>query len=370
MGFLSARYYNFRNIKNCALNLEAPEVFLIGENGQGKTNFIESIYLLCFGASFRTKLDKRLINNQEEQSAVQGTFSGVGEPRREIAVQISRNGKKEIRVDSKLIQDRKDLIENIPCIVFSHQDMDFITGSPEKRRRFFNQTLSLFDPFFIDLMRRYRRILKARNVLLKDKKLNLLETFNQNLAQIGLQIQEKREKIATDFNHTFVPVFQSISEPNGNIRIVYKPSWRRDASVTEIVSHLEKHMEQDLRFETSTSGPHRDNFMIHQDGKDFVHIASTGQIRLSSLILKVAQARFFSSKTGRLPILLLDDVLLELDLHRRENFLKTLPFYVQAFFTFLPDEPFLKYCGKNTLIYNVKGGEFIYTGKADHEKSG
>jgi len=93
-------------------------------------------------------------------------------------------------------------------------------------------------------------------------------------------------------------------------------------------------------------------------GKDFSHVASTGQIRLCSLILRVAQANFFSSKTGKQPVLLLDDVLLELDSSKREKFIKELPSVEQAFYTFLPDEQFRKYCSADTLVYRVVGGEF------------
>lgn len=362
MGFILTKYYNFRNLKDSELKLNAPEVFLIGENGQGKTNFIESIYVLCFGASFRSRHDQRMIHNQEELSVIRGDFTGKDELRKEVSVKIDRKGGKEIRVDSKIVRDRKDIIQNIPCIVFSHQDMEFIIGPPEKRRRFLNQTLSLSDPLFINLLRSYKKLLKSRNILLKERKLNLIETFNQNLVKIGLKIQERREKIVEAFNCTFIPLFKSISGLKGEIKIVYKPSWKKGSSEKEIISYLENRIRKDLSFETTTSGPHRDNLIMLHDGKSFADLASTGQIRMVSLILRVAQSQFFSKRTGRKPILLLDDVLLELDSVRRESFLKALPDYEQAFFTFLPDEKFLKYRGKQTLMYTVNKGEFIRIG--------
>ena len=143
------------------MDVEAPEVFLVGENGQGKTNFIESIYLLCYGASFRTRRDARLITVGQEAAQVQARFQNRGGIDRDVAVKIFRQGKKVIRVDRRLITDRMDLIENIPCILFAHQDFSFITGPPEMGRRFFNQTLSLFDPLFIGLLRNYRKLLNT-----------------------------------------------------------------------------------------------------------------------------------------------------------------------------------------------------------------
>ncbi len=361
MGFISTRYFNYRNIQNCELNLNAPQVLLIGENGQGKTNFIESIYVICFGASFRTNNVQRMIKKNEEKSALKGIFSGKNELQREVLITMSRGGKKEIRVDKKIIRDRKELIENIPCIVFSHQDMDIITGLPEMRRRFFNQTLSLYDYLFIDLMRRYRKILKQRNILLKEKKYNLFPAFNQNLAHVGLQIQNKRSNIVEEFNNTFISLFQEISELHGEFNIIYRPSWKHGATEDEVVNYLESQQRKDLRFETTTSGPHRDNFIITKDGSVFAYIASTGQIRMVSLILKIAQSQFYSAKSGRAPILLLDDVMLELDARRRENFIRFLPQYEQAFFTFLPGEKFFGSRDDNSLVYSIKNGEFILT---------
>ena len=136
------------------------------------------------------------------------------------------------------------------------------------------------------------------------------------------------------------------------------------ATVEEVVELMHRREKRDLSLETTTSGPHRDRFVLMHPGGEFAHVASTGQIRLCSLILRVAQANFYSGKTGKQPVLLLDDVLLELDSSKRERFIRELPSFEQAFFTFLPDEPFRRYSGVDTLIYRVVDGEF------EREKSG
>ena len=129
-------------------------------------------------------------------------------------------------------------------------------------------------------------------------------------------------------------------------------------SSEDVLGFMAERENRDFTFETTTTGPHRDRFILLHNGKEFAHIASTGQIRLCSLILRVAQARFFSGKTGKRPVLLLDDVLLELDSNKRERFIVELPEFEQAFFTFLPDEQFRKYSGDDTLIYRVVDGDF------------
>jgi DNA replication and repair protein RecF len=358
MAFISVAYQDFRNIRKTTLDIDAPMVYLVGENGQGKTNFIESIYILCYGASFRTRKDARLITLGQEAAYIRGRSRKAEGIDRDIAVKIIKNGKKEIRVDGRLINDRMDLIENVPCIVFAHQDLLFITGSPEMGRRFFNQTLSLFDPLFVGLLRGYRKLLKSRNILLKESNRTLLPAYTRNLVEIGLQIQRRRERIIEEFNSTFSLLFAGISGLKGETTIRYRSSWPEGMSNEEVMKFMAKRENRDFTFETTTTGPHRDRFILMYDGKEYSHIASTGQIRLCSLILRVAQARFFSGKTGKQPVLLLDDVLLELDAHKRERFIEELPEFEQAFFTFLPDEQFRKYSGDDTMIYRVAGGEF------------
>ena len=358
MGFRSVGFQHFRNLKDGEVPLEAPEVFLVGENGQGKTNFLESIYLLCFGASFRTPVDARLIRHGQDQATVRGRFGSEEGPEREVAVQLERLGQKQIRADGKAVQDRAQLIENIPCILFSHQDLETITGAPEMRRRFFNQVQSLFDPLFISLLRSYRRALRARNLFLREGNRALVSAGSQSLIELGLRIQERRTAIVEEFNHTLSPLFQRVSGLEEEVRIRYRPSWGEGASAEKVMEQLEGQLEQDLALAATTSGPHRDRFLLLQGQREFTHLASTGQVRLGSLLLRVAQARFYLAKTGRRPVLLLDDVLLELDAGRRARFLAEIPAYEQVFFTFLPEEQFLGLRRAQTLIYRVEDGGF------------
>jgi DNA replication and repair protein RecF len=359
MGFLSSAYRSFRNLKDAEVDLEAPEVFLFGDNGQGKTNFIESLYLLCFGSSFRTRKDALLIRNGEESAMVRGRLQSDLSPARRVAVSLARDGKKEIRSDARVIHDRSELIESAPCIVFSHQDLEFVSGPPEMGRRFFNQTQSLFDPLLIDLLRSYRKILRSRNVLLKEHNTELLKAFDRNLAETGHRIQSRREAIVEEFNRTFGPLYARVSGHSAATAISYRPSWKPGSDVAAILGQLARTLQRDRSFETTTTGPHRDRFVVTQDGRQFAPLASTGQVRLASLVLRVAQANFVAGKTGRRPILLLDDVLLELDAGRRDRFLGALPAYDQAFFTFLPDEQFLAYRSPDTRMYRVTAGELV-----------
>jgi len=357
MGFTSIRVFNFRNLKNGRIILDAPEIFLIGENGQGKTNYIEALYLLCFGSSFRTKRDKIMINNSKDIAMVQGTVCTEQDGNMEITIKIARSGKKEIKINSKLIKDRKEIIKNIPCIVFSHSDMEFVIGSPNKRRWFFNQTLSLFNTMFIDLLRNYKKCLKQRNAILREKRLDLLDVYNKKLVKYGMEIQNRRKNTVKLFNQVFTEVYKKVSGINKDLKIIYKPSWLNNTTEEEVIGILEKNYSIDMNLGITTTGPHRDIFLYYLEGKNFAKFASTGQVRLISVILRIAQAQFFFKLTKKRPVLLVDDVLLEIDLKRRQSFIKNLPEYEQAFFTFLPDEAFLKYKMKNTILYTLRNGD-------------
>lgn len=363
MGFLSVYPHHFRNLSSEKVNTRAKIVYLVGTNGQGKTNFLEAIYLICFGSSFRTTNNEVLVQNGEEEAVIHGEFmESEIDDRLDIAIKI-RKGKKEIIVNGKKIKDRKELVQNIPCIVFSHEDIEFVKGSPERKRFFFNQVMSLYKPTFIDALRSYNKILKMRNTELKEGNIENLDIYDCQLAEYGKTIQSERQKTADEFNTTFSTVYTNIYKTLGleekSIQIRYTPSWKGCEKSNDILQLLVEKRENDRRYQFTTTGPHRDRFQFRKDEKNFSWAASTGQFRLAALILRVAQAVFFNEKTGRKPVLLLDDVLLELDGRKKEAFLKALPDFDQAFFTFLPEENFFRfYSGEDILMYNVEQGVF------------
>jgi DNA replication and repair protein RecF len=355
MGFLSVRTYQFRNLDDAVISVDAPEIFLIGENGQGKTNFLESVYLLCYGSSFRTRNASVLSRQSTSYTVIAGTITNEEFDEQRIDVEIEKR-RKNIRIDGKPVKDRKELISIMPCIVFSHDDIQFVKGSPDMQRWFFNQTLSLYDPLFIDSLRRYSKVLKLRNQVLKEEQRKMVDIYDLQLVEAGMSVEERRAVTVTEFNETFKKLFREIAGFQDDLQIRYRPSWPQTDAQAEVLDLLRRKRETDFTLGTTTTGPHRDRFVFTYRGKDFSRIASTGQLRLISLILRTAQARFFSDKRGKKPLLLLDDVLLELDLKRRKKFIDALPEYEQIFYTFLPDEPFSSYRRDDTLIYQVENG--------------
>jgi DNA replication and repair protein RecF len=365
MGFTSLRTVGFRNLKDAEVSLDASQVFLVGDNGQGKTNLLEALYVLCYGSSFRTRKDDQLVTHGLDDMRLHGRIRTGDAEERTMQVTI-RNRKKTIELDGKAVRDRKDLIEVMPCIVFCHDDIQFVTGSPDMQRWFFDQTLSLHHPSYIDLLRRYRKVLKNRNLCLKNGDAAMVGVYDSQLAEAGLHLQVRREHAVREFNETFMRMFRDISGLPGDLCISYRPSWKEIQDPMDAVSILERRRDTDMSLGTTTSGPHRDRFRyrykpegVHKkDEREFSETASTGQIRLVSLILRAAQAMFFAEKTGKKPVLLLDDVLLELDPQRRKKFLSGMPEHKQAIFTFLPDEQYYSFRTRGTMVYRVERGVF------------
>lgn len=358
MGFLAVQTYGFRNLLAARVPIGASRVFLVGENGQGKTNFLEAIYLLCFGSSFRAAQDGEMIGEGLEAAQVQGTYRVEEGMEREVAVRLRRGERKEIGIDGKAVRDRGEMLHNIPCVLFSPQDLQFVAGSPDRRRWFFNQTASLLDPVFFDDLRSYQKILRSRNALLREQKPQLLDLYDQQLVRYGKSIQARRLEIIRGFNETFTGLFGRISGLAEPLTIEYRPSWGSSLEEADLLERLSRRRSHDLRRAATTSGPHRDGFLFRLGQREFLPLASTGQVRLCALVLRAAQANFYYARSGRTAVLLLDDVLLELDARKREAFLAELPPCEQSFFTFLPDEPFERYRTESTLELRVRGGAF------------
>jgi len=355
MGFQWIRVYQFRNLENATIPVPSGQVFFIGENGQGKTNFLEAVYFLCYGSSFRTKRDDQLILTGNTEMAVAGQWVDK-DLSREVQVQISQ-GKKRITVDKMQLEDRRELVETIPCVVFSHEDMEFVKGPPEMQRWFFNQTCSMMNSDYLDSLRSYSKIVKTRNAVLKDGRTDLLDVYNHQMVIEGLFLQNERKKTLEAFNNVFSQVYPYVSGLDEPVSIEYKPSWNSEDSL-EILALLEKRRNYDLHLKTTTSGPHRDKFIFRYKGQDFSLLASTGQFRLISLVLRSAQAQMLAQQRNKEPIFLIDDVLLELDDKKRKKFLETLPTFSQAFYTFLPDEHVKEYIQGDRITYSVQNGIF------------
>lgn len=374
MPFESVRFAQFRNFRDSSVETDAERIFLVGENGQGKTNFLEALYYLCYGSSFRGQVDQLIPSTGTSGFSLKGIWrKSVGEARRddvyepadEISINV-RGASKEIRLDGRLLKDRKELVQHNPAVVFCHEDFSFAAGDPEMRRFFFDQCAGILSVSYIDSLRSYRRTLKQRNAALKEGRSDVLDAIDPQFARLGLGLMAARDGLHAKFRAIFPSLYEYVSELGREVSVEYSPSWPRGLGEEEILGLLREKRGIDLTLGTSRSGPHRDRWGFRCEGANFAATASTGQLRLVSLILRIAEARLYAESRRRedgkrWPVLLLDDVLLELDVPRRRRLLELLPGRgegAQTFFTFLPQEPWTEYKDDDTLVYRVIDGRF------------
>ena len=358
MPLFSLSLNNFRNLENKTIDLLSKEVYFVGENGQGKSNLLEAIYMSSYGNSFKTHSDSEIVKFGESNFFIKSFFREENGISHTINTYYdsSKNIKKIIEKNGKKIKDKKEIINTIPCVLFCHEDLDFVIGEPERKRFFLDQSLAMYDVVYIDILRKYKKILKNRNILLKEKKYETLDVFDFQLAETGKEIISKRKNAVYQFNRIFGNLFEKITGIEG-VSINYSPAWKTN-DINEIIEILKEKRDMDKVMGTTMSGPHRDKIRFMKDGKQFVPSASTGQRRLLSIILRIAQAQYFSEITNKKPILLMDDVLLELDPDKRQKVTSFLPEYDQLFCTFLPGEPYEKYKRTTTKIYFIEKGNW------------
>ena len=360
MPVLSVSYYNYRNLTNETISLLSKEIFFVGENGQGKSNLLESVYYSAYGSSFRTHADAEIVKKGESSFSVRTMYKDENENTSSILIALE-NGKKRIEKNGKRVQDRKELINTMPCVLFCHDDLEFVVGEPERRRFFIDQSLSMYDVMYIDVMRRYKRILKSRNLSLKEQHYDMLDAYDLQLVQNGVEIERKRRDAIFQFNQIFGKLYEEITGIDG-ISIKYEPSWKMKENIIpsqdEILFLLQEKRDMDRMIGTTMSGPHRDRIRFIRNGENFVPEASTGQRRLIAILLRVAQALFYTQEVGKKPILLMDDVLLELDPDKRQSVTLHLPEYDQLFCTFLPGEPYERYQHSTTKVFEIKEGKW------------
>jgi DNA replication and repair protein RecF len=358
MSFERVRLASFRNLEDAEIGTDADRVFLVGENGQGKTNFLEALYYLSYASSFRGPVDAEAVKRGATAFSLAGKMrSSSDSASDEIRVRWEAKVK-DIRRNEKPIRDRKELVELNPSIVFCHEDYAFAAGEPERRRYFFDQAAGLVSIGYIDTLRDYKRILKQRNAALKENRRDLLDLLDQQLAAKGLELIEARARLRSEFDSRFASRYEAVSLLGEEVHLRYRPSWPVDADIDAILGKLAAKRGEELSVGTSLSGPHRDRWAFDLAGRDFAATASTGQLRLLSLTLRMVQAEYYTAVVERLPVLLLDDVLLELDRGKRQRFLELLPPAAQAFFTFLPGEGWKEYSSGQTLVYEVRDGRF------------
>lgn len=323
---LSLRH--FRNVGFAALELKGRQQFLVGGNGQGKTNLLEAAGLVSAVRSFRTTENKLLVSHGQHVAAVayELEHEQLGETR--ITIKLRREGK-ELWCDNTRVTRLADHLGRFPTVVFSSQDMLLVRGAPALRRRWLDLTLASVDAGYLSTLQTYARALAARNALLKrgtasDAELSAYERILAPAAAVLIRIRttvlaELSERVSAAYARLSegpTPAEADVAEAGA---LHYEPDFE-EPSAEALLARLESGRARDAQFRATLSGPHRDDFSFHVRGTAAKNFGSEGQQRSLVLALRLAQAAWFRERTGVRPVLLADDVLGELDPVRRRHF--------------------------------------------------
>lgn len=307
---------NFRNHQKEIIEFNKPISYLTGSNGIGKTAILEAIYFSITTKSFRTSNDRDLIFNNQEFSKLNLDLNN-----NKIEIVISKKGKR-IKVNGVEKRRISDYIGDFNAVLFVPEDINLIRGTPANRREFIDLEMFQLDKKYLSLLNKYQKVLKQRNSLLKNLKIDddytFLNILGEQLLEIGLEIIDKRKEFIDDLNQE-INKFELLG--NKKIVLVYKPNVDEE----QFRQTIRKKQKQDILYETTLNGPHKDDFIILIDEKDSKAFASSGEQRLIVLSLKLALLTVIEIKSNKKPILLLDDVLSDLDEEKRELFLSKLP---------------------------------------------
>lgn len=356
MAFLkSLSLYHFRNLRDQTLQFSTLRTAFVGLNGAGKTNILEALYYLSYGSSFRSLHDKEVPTWGEQDFLLRGVYALENQ---EVDVRVGfDHGKKSIRVNGKSVASRKELLSLLPCIVFSYEDIDLVTGPPEGRRRHLDQVLSLSSPGYLEAFLNYRKVLKERNMLLRKGQIATLSLYTKELIRWGLRLSRYRADYVSYLEKSLTEIFRDELKRPEKFSVRYDSSFTSDSTESALLSRYEAISSREQLLRATLLGPHRDKLLLFWEGKEARSNASVGQKRLCSLLLKLCQSRFYAQSSGKSVSLLVDDVFLELDGETQGVFMGLLPENSQRFSTFLPQQKQLGTGDKRDFsVYHVEKG--------------
>lgn len=318
---------SFRNLETATLEFGDGFNIFCGDNAQGKTNILESIYLLGTLKSFRMARNSDLIGWGREFSLVKGSICDDG-ANREVALLLDC-GNKKVRVDQKTVIRVADFFGILTVVLFAPEELSMIRGTPESRRRYLDRAIFAGDMIYLTRHHEYTRILKQRNSLLKSGDNRSLEQWSEQLAMAGAQIVTRRVSYLKKVDKLLRDTFREISGTDDVAGIAYRSNSSSftddlEENTVSISASLNQLRTQELHQRTTLTGPHRDDIQFTLNGKQLRSSASQGQQRCFVLALKMSEIELLRRDKRLSPVLLLDDMTSELDRQRTGNLLQFL----------------------------------------------
>lgn len=313
---------NYRNYEFLNMTFDNKINIIYGDNAQGKTNILESLYVCATSKSHRGSKDKDIIRFGNDEAHIKVMVKKHGMNYR-IDMHLKKNKTKGIAVNGIPIRRAVELFGIINIIIFSPEDMNIIKNGPSERRRFMDMELSQLDKIYLSNLVNYNKVVVQRNKLLKQLQfsgdsglVDMLDVWDMQLVRYGSEIIKRRMDFIDNINSIIRPVHSKLSGNKEILNLRYIPCTTTDNFKDEII----RSRERDIKFKMTNVGPHKDDVAFFINDKDVRKYGSQGQQRTCALSLKLAEIELVKKVINDTPVLLLDDVLSELDANR-QNFL-------------------------------------------------
>lgn len=312
----------FRNIEEAELSPGAGLNVLYGNNGEGKTNFLEAVFYLGTLRSFRTGRMEDLLA-WEEESAVLGAELFSGGTDHQCRILLDRHGRR-VRTDGKAVTSYSEYCRLLAVILFTPEEIAMGRGAPEIRRRYLNRAILSGDISYIPCYQEMARLLKHRNAILRSGSFQELDIWTERFASSAAALAERRKRFIREINPLLANYYGELAQGD-TAEIRYVSSWEKgqpadeSASAEELVTVLKGKEREERLKQTTLVGPQRDEVSFILNGRPLKHHASQGEQRSFVIALKMAEIELARRKRGEPPILLLDDFTSELDPGRNRN---------------------------------------------------
>lgn len=347
---------NYRNYQNLQLDFDKGTNIFYGDNAQGKTNILESVYLCGTTKSHRGSKDKEIIRFGEEESHIRMMIR-KDELSYKIDMHLRKNKAKGVAINGLPIKKARELFGIVNLVFFSPEDLNIIKNGPGERRRFMDLELCQLDQIYLTDLAGYNHIVNQRNRLLKDLYMNpslkeTLDIWDMQMLQYGTKIINKRKDFVRDLNQVIQDIHHNLTGGIEHLEVVYEPSTEAE----DFENVLKKNRERDIRMKMTSAGPHRDDLSFVVNGIDIRKYGSQGQQRTAALSLKLSEIYLVKEKIKDTPILLLDDVLSELD-SNRQTYLLDCIHDIQTLITCTGLDDFVSHQFHINKVFHVVNGE-------------
>ena len=353
---------DFRNVKSAEICPHPGVNVFIGENAQGKTNALESLWLFAGGRSFRGSKDAELVRLGCDKATVKGTFFTEGRTQEAV---ITVDKRRHVSVNGIDQPAMNKIVGKFPAVVFFPDHLFLVKEGPEGRRRFMDAAICQIRPAYLQILANYNRVLEQRNALIKNWRFSpddaMWEVFTLKLAQCGQQIVKERLNYTESLIKTAVLQYEGLSGGRETLSLEYEPKQGYETMSEQEIGEalfqsLIDHRQNDFDAGYTTVGPHREDLVVKINDLSARHFGSQGQQRSAVLALKLAEAEILKNAVGESPMVLLDDVMSELDVARQEYIVTRLKDW-QVFITCCDGGSILpKVAGKR---FHVKHGEIF-----------